>query len=287
MLEFIHLAQQCAPAVAAQTMAAIVRVESGFNPFAIGVVGGRLERQPRTKDEAVATAKALHEAGWNFSIGPAQVNRHNLPRMKLSYETAFDWCNSLRAGAQILQECYERARVRGGDEQAALRQAISCYYSGNFSRGFQPDKPGGSSYVQRVVANAGDVAVASGAAPAVRSAVMPTPAELERSVVRDTPAAPAPMPPSAPTAPSMPHQAASSTPTPLVPQANAQPAPAVPALSSARPEPGPVALRVVPAISVKATTGAIKAPSAAGGATAAQERGPVEAEAPRSAAIVF
>ncbi|MBD3991081.1 transglycosylase SLT domain-containing protein, partial [Xanthomonas citri pv. citri] len=46
MLEFMDLAQQCAPTVAPQTMAALVQVESGFNPYAIGVVDGRLARQP-------------------------------------------------------------------------------------------------------------------------------------------------------------------------------------------------------------------------------------------------
>ncbi|HBN8308897.1 TPA: transglycosylase SLT domain-containing protein [Pseudomonas aeruginosa] len=49
MLDFMALAQQCAPTVAPQTMAAVVQVESSFNPYAIGVVGGRLQRQPNTK----------------------------------------------------------------------------------------------------------------------------------------------------------------------------------------------------------------------------------------------
>ena len=38
MLDFMVLAQQCAPTVAPQTMAAVVQVESSFNPYAIGVV---------------------------------------------------------------------------------------------------------------------------------------------------------------------------------------------------------------------------------------------------------
>jgi type IV secretion system protein VirB1 len=35
-----------------------------------------------------------------------------------------------------------------------LRAAFSCYYSGNFTRGFRADKAGQPSYVQKVVANA-------------------------------------------------------------------------------------------------------------------------------------
>lgn len=34
------------------TMRRIVHVESSYNPYAIGVVGGRLERQPRDKGRA-------------------------------------------------------------------------------------------------------------------------------------------------------------------------------------------------------------------------------------------
>ncbi|MGP5829257.1 transglycosylase SLT domain-containing protein [Pseudomonas aeruginosa] len=49
MLDFMVLAQQCAPTVAPQTMAAVVQVESSFNPYAIGVVGGRLQRQPKSQ----------------------------------------------------------------------------------------------------------------------------------------------------------------------------------------------------------------------------------------------
>ena len=45
---FLALALACAPQVHADTARALVSVESGFNPWAIGVVGGALVRQPRT-----------------------------------------------------------------------------------------------------------------------------------------------------------------------------------------------------------------------------------------------
>lgn len=154
-MDFLALAQQCAPAVHPQTMAAVAHVESGFNPFAIGVVGGRLERQPATKAEAVATAKALAEAGYNFSVGVGQVNRYNLPKYGLDFDSAFEACANLRAGASILADCYSRARGQFGDEQAALQAAFSCYYSGNFSTGFKPDFKGQPSYVQKVLNSAG------------------------------------------------------------------------------------------------------------------------------------
>lgn len=55
--------QRCAPQVHPRTLQAIVRVESGGNPYAIGVIGGALERQPRSLGEAVATAAELERLG--------------------------------------------------------------------------------------------------------------------------------------------------------------------------------------------------------------------------------
>lgn len=120
----------------------VMRVESGFNPYAIGVVGGRLARQPRNLPEAVATARMLEQGGFNFSLGLAQVNRYNLARYGLgSYEKAFSACDNVRAGSRILRECYQRAGDWG--------KALSCYYSGNFVTGFR------HGYVQKVMATMG------------------------------------------------------------------------------------------------------------------------------------
>lgn len=143
-MDFIGLAAQCAPDVHIDTMARIVRVESSFNPFAIGVVGARLARPPRNLDEAVATVNWLEANGYNYSVGLAQVNKTNFARYGLNKHTAFDACANLRAGGEILKECFSRAR-KNNDEQDALRAAFSCYYSGNFITGFK------HGYVLKVV----------------------------------------------------------------------------------------------------------------------------------------
>jgi type IV secretion system protein VirB1 len=153
-LDFTTLAQQCAPTVAHQTMAAVAATESSFNPYAIGVVGGRLERQPRSLDEAISTSRALVAQGWNFSVGIGQVNRHNLEKNALSLEDAFSPCANLRASATILADCFKRASVQFPDQRYALKAAFSCYYSGNFTRGFKPDRSGQLSYVDKVLARA-------------------------------------------------------------------------------------------------------------------------------------
>lgn len=141
---FVALALACAPQVHPDTARAIASVESGFNPLAIGVVGGQLERQPRTRAEALATIAALRHAGWNYSVGIAQINVGNFRRLGLTPQTALDPCTSLAAMQSVLGECYARTSSAGA-AQIALRQALSCYYSGSFTIGVH------DGYVHKVV----------------------------------------------------------------------------------------------------------------------------------------
>lgn len=128
-------------AVPAEVMSHVARVESAMNPYAIGVVGGRLVRQPKSLDEALSTARMLEDKGYNFSLGIAQVNRYNLAKYGLdSYEKAFQICPNVVAGSQILAECYGRSSSDWG-------KAFSCYYSGNFVTGYR------HGYVQKVYAS--------------------------------------------------------------------------------------------------------------------------------------
>jgi type IV secretion system protein VirB1 len=144
---FLALAVACSPQVHPDTARAIVAVESAFNRYAIGVVGGVLERQPTTQSEAVATARALRAAGWNFSVGLGQINVGNFARLGLTVESALDPCTNLRAMQAVLEECHGRSPT-ASDPQVALRQALSCYYSGNFSTGFR------HGYVRKVAVTA-------------------------------------------------------------------------------------------------------------------------------------
>jgi type IV secretion system protein VirB1 len=146
---FAALALACAPQVHLTTAHALVAVESAFNPWAIGVVGGSLHRQPRYRTEALATAQALQATGRNFSVGLGQINLGNFQRLGLSLESAFEPCSNLAAMQTVLSECFERAQrksPRTSGDQAALHAALSCYYSGNFTTGFR------HGYVGKVVA---------------------------------------------------------------------------------------------------------------------------------------
>lgn len=140
-------------AVPAEVMQHVVNVESSRNPYAIGVVGGQLVRQPQNLPEAVATVHMLEEQGYNYSLGVAQVNRSNFGRYGLdTFEKAFDYCPNVVAGSKILAQCYASAGKDWG-------KAFSCYYSGNFTTGYQ------HGYVQRVF----DSMTRSGATAAVRA----------------------------------------------------------------------------------------------------------------------
>ena len=148
---FAALALACAPQVHLSTAQALVSVESAFNPWAIGVVGGALHRQPSNRVEALATAHQLLSDGRNFSVGLGQINMGNFRRLGLTTSSAFDPCQNLAAMQSVLTECFDRAgssRTGADPEQSALRKALSCYYSGNFSTGFR------HGYVQKVVAAA-------------------------------------------------------------------------------------------------------------------------------------
>lgn len=149
-MDFASLSVECAPWVATQTMAAIVRTESQFNPLAININSKfRLERQPLTKDEAVLTAKWLLANNYNIDMGLGQVNSTNMRKTNLSVEDAFDPCKNIAAAAKILQWNYMSASKGALSEQHALRAALSAYNTGSYSRGLT------NGYVQKVVHNSG------------------------------------------------------------------------------------------------------------------------------------
>ncbi|MDF0606778.1 lytic transglycosylase domain-containing protein [Neisseriaceae bacterium TC5R-5] len=182
-MDFLALSQECAPWVAPQTMAAIVKTESAFKPLSIGVnSGARLIRQPDNKAEAVSTARWLIEKGHNVDLGLGQVNSSNLAKVGLSVEDAFDPCKNLAAAATILHGNYKAAKRRVQDDQAALHAALSAYNTGSFSKGFS------NGYVQKVLNNAGAavpgvVAKAVTPIPLVAKTVKPNVKRLQSSQV--------------------------------------------------------------------------------------------------------
>jgi type IV secretion system protein VirB1 len=149
----VPAASVCDQYVQSQLERGLVKTESSGNEFAIGVVGGLLLRQPRNVEEAIATARSLDAKGFNFSVGCRQVNKTNFQRYGLTIQTAFDPKANSKAGAEIYRECLARATSAFGKGDAAVRAALSCYYSGNFITG-QRKEGNQASYVDKVLRNA-------------------------------------------------------------------------------------------------------------------------------------
>ena len=129
-------------------MAAIVKTESGFKPFAIGVNKSevKLIRQPANKQKAVTTAKWLISNGYNIDMGMAQINSANMKWLGVSIDDLFDPCKNVAAGAKILLNNYIDAFKKIGEPQDALRAALSSYNTGNATAGIK------NGYVAKVTA---------------------------------------------------------------------------------------------------------------------------------------
>jgi type IV secretion system protein VirB1 len=145
---FLALALQCSPDVAPDTMSRIVKTESSFNEWAIGVVGSPLKKQPQSREEALKAIKLLNEKGANYSVGLSQINRQYFSKNDI--EEIFSPCTNLKMGANILKKCYSDALKESRTKREALEKSFSCYYSGNYLRGFKKEKDG-ISYVDRIV----------------------------------------------------------------------------------------------------------------------------------------
>ncbi|MBX4899650.1 type IV secretion system lytic transglycosylase VirB1 [Rhizobium bangladeshense] len=140
---FNTLARTCAPSVSSSTLAAIAKVESGFNPLAIHDNNTGKIISARSGREAVEVIDELLSKGHSIDVGLMQINSANFSNLGLTPLVALDPCSSLRAASIVLE-----GRYAGGEtaeaQQHALRQALSAYNTGDLSRGFQ------NGYVQKV-----------------------------------------------------------------------------------------------------------------------------------------
>jgi type IV secretion system protein VirB1 len=143
MAAVFALAVEHAPEIHPRMVLRVVEHESKRQPLAIGVNGAMLEHQPRSLGQAIATARELHRQGYDFDAGLCQINRRNWQWLGINEVTVFDPAQNLRACQAVLLDCFERAP--SPDPQSALRQALSCFNTGNFRGGFA------NGYVLRVV----------------------------------------------------------------------------------------------------------------------------------------
>lgn len=162
----LSLFLQCAPNVAPETLNAVVNVESAGKPFVVANVTDNTSHSFDDKGRAVAFLNDLTRKNKNYSAGLMQINSANFKWLGVSNENIFDSCTNIKAGGKVLQQCWLKAKASELDDQKTLRNALSCYYSGNFVRGYKKEKTDGRSYIERIENKA--VARVSGTVPAIR-----------------------------------------------------------------------------------------------------------------------
>ncbi|ELI8170312.1 TPA: lytic transglycosylase domain-containing protein [Yersinia enterocolitica] len=144
---FLATAMQCAASIHPSTALDVARVESGLNPYAIAEIlpGGKgvTSHFPASKDEAVSITGRLAAQGRRYSVGLMQITSTNFSHYGVTARDLLDPCTNLSVFERILTDCYHR----GG----SLKRALSCYYSGNFTAGQQPESAfNQTSYIQRI-----------------------------------------------------------------------------------------------------------------------------------------
>lgn len=104
-------------------MEKLVRAESGFSRFAIGVNGAtHRSYHPSSEEEAVRIARDLIIQGHSIDMGLGQINSANLDWLGLTVDTVFDSCINLSASETVLRDGYDRARKQGSNPETALHQ---------------------------------------------------------------------------------------------------------------------------------------------------------------------
>lgn len=139
----------CAPDVHPNTVAQIIRVESGGNPLAININGLKINLNASNVKEAVQLTRKYIQKGYMVDIGLMQINSVNF--VSLGYENKieklFEPCTNIAAGAAILKKFYSASVNEHKTAQAAMMGAISAYNTGSWTNGIQ------NGYVKKVYLN--------------------------------------------------------------------------------------------------------------------------------------
>ncbi|MDF7652998.1 lytic transglycosylase domain-containing protein [Klebsiella variicola] len=150
---FLAAAMQCAASIHPSTALDVARVESGFNPYAIAEIIPKTRKTsgsnpvishlPASRAEAERIIRRIAIQDRRYSVGLMQITSTNFRHYGVTASDLLDPCTNLSVFERILSDCYRR----GG----TLKRALSCYYSGDFRTGQQPEAAfSGTSYVQRM-----------------------------------------------------------------------------------------------------------------------------------------
>lgn len=164
-----QLVTACAPQVHPNTMLKILKHESGFQPYLIGVNETPHKTYSfKSAAEAARKARELIAQGKSIDMGLGQINSANLPALKMTPEQVFEPCENIRASAYILTQAYKQTSAQFRDERDALDHALSIYNTGKTHRGIA------NGYVSKVRAT-------RYAVPALDAAQSGAPAAVEEA----------------------------------------------------------------------------------------------------------
>lgn len=135
----LPMLEECAPAIAPVTMAAVVQQESAGNPLALHDNTAGRSYRPGSVAEAARVARELIAQGHSVDIGLAQINSRNLPGLGLSVDLMLDPCRNLQAAQSVL--------LNGWARSGTLAGTLSAYNTGRIV-GAQGTKYGAGVYAQ-------------------------------------------------------------------------------------------------------------------------------------------
>lgn len=125
---FVAIAEQCAPMVDALPLAAIVKLESDFDPLAIRVHSdARLEEPAVTKEAALSAAQRLLAEGATFTVGLGGLDVAVAREHGLSLSDMFDACRNLNVTGSLLAG-YLRVSAKGASGTEAFGAAFAQYF---------------------------------------------------------------------------------------------------------------------------------------------------------------
>ncbi|AZR33133.1 lytic transglycosylase domain-containing protein [Xanthomonas vasicola] len=133
MNDLMSVILACSIGVHPQTVQAIIKHESGGNPYAIN--NQVRSFYPTRFDDAQRIAVEQVRAGRSTDIGLMQINSQHLTRFGVTPVDLLDPCTNIRIGTAILARNYAQTWAKYRAEKPALLSALSMYNTGNESRG--------------------------------------------------------------------------------------------------------------------------------------------------------
>ncbi|HEV2136997.1 MAG TPA: transglycosylase SLT domain-containing protein [Terracidiphilus sp.] len=156
----VQLRDRCAPTAPLSTLAALIKAESGGNPYAIQIDFPnallrrwrlppgtlRLQRQPNNAQVAGEWIAYLNARHISVDVGLMQVSTDEAVRRHIPPVELLDPCANVRTGWAILEDDYKIEVNHFGPGQIALQHALSRYNTGDTNRGID------NGYFARVTA---------------------------------------------------------------------------------------------------------------------------------------